>query len=202
MRTFIAILGLLALISTGAHAAQKPATPANPGGNSHASAAASAKASAVAIAASASKASVSARQSQTSKQANSQTTVYEDQRPSGIAPSIGLGGFASGPCVGVTTQGGFGVGLPGGASFGGSAGRSELDDECTRRETARILHSMGHADLALKVMLTSPTVQAVLPKAPPAAPIVPASAAPAADKHPACSPSSWATAETRKALGC
>jgi hypothetical protein len=146
----------------------------------------------------------STRVRQSNRQANTQTSIHEDKRNSGIAPSIGLGGFASGPCVGVTTQGGFGVGLPGGAAFGGSAGRSELDDECTRRETARILHSMGQSDLALKVMMSSPTVQAVMPKpvATAPAPVTQASSTTSGEKHPACSPSSWATAETRKALGC
>lgn len=155
--------------------------------------------------------SIRASQRQTTKQlneqANQQVHNEYEQRPSGIAPSFGLGGFASGPCVGTTTQAGFGVGLPGGASFGGGGGRSELDDECTRRETARILHMMGQQDLAIRVMMASPTVQSILPK--PAAPIAPATATPVAasssssgEKHPACAPSSWASADTRKALGC
>lgn len=208
------ILTLVAmLLTTSAYATSPKPNTNNVINNNHnnptAIAGASAKASATAAAIAAQKQSQHQYQSQSTRQyqTNRQTTkqsndqqnqqVYNhnEQRPSGIAPSIGLGGFASGPCVGVTTQGGFGVGLPGGASFGGSAGRSELDDECTRRETARILHAMGQADLAVKIMLASPVVKAVMQPAT----ITPTAATISNTQHPACSPSSWATREWRAA---
>lgn len=87
---------------------------------------------------------------------NGSVTVGGDNhKASAFAPS--LGGFASGPCVGTGMQGTFGV-----VGFGAGLGVSTLDDSCTRRETARVLHMMGQQDLALKVMLTDPIVQKVL----------------------------------------
>lgn len=56
-----------------------------------------------------------------------------------IAPA--LGGMASGPCTGVSTQGT--VGLPALVSIGG--GRSEIDDQCTIRENIRIVNMIDPA---------------------------------------------------------
>jgi len=97
----------------------------------------------------------------TQRQANQQSVTMNEARQSGAAPTIGLGGFASGSCVGTTTQAGVGVGIPGGASVGIGGGRSEIDDECTRRETARMLLMLGQRDLAVKLMLDAPHVRAL-----------------------------------------
>ena len=83
-------------------------------------------------------------------QSNNQATVTGDRNIS--AP--GFGGFASGPCTGVGGQVSIGV-----AGFGGGAGFTALDAECTRRETARILHSLGQTDVAVKLMMASPMVR-------------------------------------------
>lgn len=71
-----------------------------------------------------------------------------------IAPS--LGGFASGPCTGIGGQLSVGV-----AGFGGGAGFTALDGECTRRETARVLHMLGQTEAAVQLMLAAPILQGI-----------------------------------------
>lgn len=73
-----------------------------------------------------------------------------------IAPS--LGGFASGPCTGVGGQVSVGV-----AGFGGGAGFTALDGECTRRETARVLHMLGQTEAAVQLMMAAPILQGITP---------------------------------------
>lgn len=150
------------------------------GGNSSASASASARASSRSSAwqmqqqIQSLKAQLSAYQKneQNVSQGNSQN--YNEAKNSGYAPGIGLGGFASGPCVGVTTQGGASFGAPGGVSIGVGGGRSELDDECTKREWVRILHSIGDVEGARAVVRTSKVVQdALAPKQTSEAPAAP-----------------------------
>lgn len=65
------------------------------------------------------------------------------------APSFGLGGLASGPCTGIS--GGVTVSMPMGG--GGVFGAAE-DEECTKRETARVLFSLGMTEEAMAVART------------------------------------------------
>ena len=83
-------------------------------------------------------------------QSNNSVTVTGDRNIN--AP--GFGGFASGPCTGVGGQVSVGV-----AGFGGGAGFTALDESCTRRENARILHMLGQTELAIKLMMASPMVR-------------------------------------------
>jgi hypothetical protein len=62
-------------------------------------------------------------------------------------------GAASGPCVGETASVSGGVF---GVSIGG--GRSVIDKECTRRETARVLFLLGDRETALRLMMAAPIV--------------------------------------------
>lgn len=219
MRNMIIAGALVSLVALDAHAISLGSGNNNNNNNTNTNTNTNVNAAAAAaIAASSSRASARQHQSQSqhqslsnrntvkqrNSQANQQIHNEYEQRPSGIAPSIGLGGFASGPCVGTTTQAGFGVGLPGGASFGAGGGRSEIDDECTRRETARILDMLGQRALAVQLMMASPTVRAIIPPVPAAAPAptqltTTPVAVPSSDKHPACAPSSWASREWRTA---
>lgn len=141
---------------------------------------------------------------QNNSQANQQVHNEYNPRNSGIAPSLGIGAFASGHCIGTTQQAGASVGLPGGVSVGVVGGTSNIDLECTRRETARMLNALGDNATALRLMHAAPIV-VELNKAEAAATAArAATTSPAAtnnNKHPACA-SRWASAETRKALAC
>lgn len=77
---------------------------------------------------------------------NTQTNKYEHDRS---APAFGLGGLASGPCTGIS--GGFALTTPVG---GGGVYGADEDEECTKRETARVLFSLGMIDEAKAVAYT------------------------------------------------
>jgi hypothetical protein len=62
--------------------------------------------------------------------------------PTVYAPSFGT----SSPCS-LALSGGVSV-----VGFGGTFGKAYSDSECNRRETARVLFQLGHADAAAKVM--------------------------------------------------
>ena len=118
-------------------------------------------------------------QSASASNSGSVTVGGDNHKASAYAPS--LGGFASGPCVGTGVQGTVGV-----VGFGAGVGVSSLDDSCTRRETARVLHMMGHADLALKVLMLDPLVQqAIKPAAAAAVPQTPAQVSSYCARNPA-----------------
>lgn len=160
MKFALVVAGLLASTAASATNINSPVSQSNAG----ASATAGASAAAGAVSGSRSsvnnsvKTNVSNRQGQTQGQAqqaqsNNAVTVTGDRNIN--AP--GFGGFASGPCTGVGGQVSVGV-----AGFGGGAGFTALDAECTRRETARILHSLGQTDIAVKLMMASPVVRELM----------------------------------------
>lgn len=143
----------LLLLSLPAYARNDPPTPST---NAIAISGASASSSA--------RSNVNVSNRVTSKQAQGQIQGQEaSANNSGVnvtneraivAPS--LGGFASGPCTGVGGQVSLGV-----AGFGGGAGFTALDEECTRRETARVLHLLGQTEAAIQLMLAAPILQSV-----------------------------------------
>lgn len=97
-------------------------------------------------------------QSQSSEQANTQDASTASSASISIkerrqAPSIG--GLASGPCSG--SSGGI-TGPIGGLMF------ASIDDECTKREDARVLYMLGERELAKKVLMSLDTVKSVLAK--------------------------------------
>jgi hypothetical protein len=213
MKTLLTI-GFVLLTSTA-----MARSPDNPASGAGASASASSSSVAIGIGGSA-----SAKQSQgqiqgqsqsariTTKQANQQSlsNSYSDEKqaPGFAAPSL----TAFGGCKG-SVSGGFSV-----AGFGAALGSTTDDADCRRLNNGTWLALQGHADAALALVCDNDGVRAALAKvgkscpgdakptpvalAPaPSSPVV--SSAPASgEKHPACSSSSWASAETRKALGC
>jgi hypothetical protein len=84
------------------------------------------------------------------------TNVNVNQETERQAPAFGLGGLASGPCTGVS--GGFAVSSPLGG--GGVYGAKE-DEECTKRETARVLYALGMRNEAMAVARTFGPLQAL-----------------------------------------
>lgn len=127
----------------------------------------------------------------------STTTTVKNERQ---APGVGAPGLTSfGGCKGSVAGG---VTVPG---FGVSFGTTVTDEECQRLNSAAYLTSIGHGDAGLALVCANAGVRDAMasvgkacpgaPAAPPPAPV--ASASP--ERHPACSPSSWATQEWRAA---
>lgn len=119
----------------------------------------------------------SARAAGGSASANASPSIGIDASQSGntyLTAPPALMGAASGPCVGETASVSGGV-L--GVSIGG--GRSQIDKECTRRETARVLYLLGDRETALRLMMAAPIVVEITAPAPVTAPPVAAPAVPA-----------------------
>lgn len=82
---------------------------------------------------------------------NHQYVNFEDVRQ---APAIG--GPASGPCTG------FSGGLSLGGSLAGAINFAKTDEECSKREAARVAHMLGAKDIAYKVLMSLDAVKAVM----------------------------------------
>lgn len=211
-----ALAGLLAFSISAADARAR-----DEGGNSsnsnHNTAIAGAAASAKASASASSRSSASAKQAQGQLQGQAQqqgqqlgqTITHNEARvaPGFSAPSLAASDEA---CMG-STSGGVGVSA---ATIGVSAtfGTTWESVNCNLRMFAQQLRLAGAPDAAILLLANHPQVKAALQATgkikpdPVAAPIqgptqsgAPVSAPAAAGKHPACSPSSWASREWRAA---
>lgn len=135
---------------------------------------------------------------------------YENFRQ---APAFGAPGLAASDeaCMG-SSSGGAGVSA-GAVGVSVTFGSTWESYNCNLRMFAQQLRLAGAPKAAIMILANHPEVKKALQEAGtlPAdpAPVVTTPATPTvtagnttSDKHPACSPTSWATAETRKALGC
>ena len=130
---------------------------------------------------------------------------YENFRQ---APAFGAPGLAASDeaCMG-STSGGAGVSA-GTIGVSVTFGSTWESYNCNLRMFAQQLRLAGAPKAAIMILANHPEVKkalqeaGTLPADPAPTVTAPAAITPASNKHPACSPSSWATAETRKALGC
>lgn len=134
------------------------------------------------------------------------TNTYENFRQ---APAFGSPGLAASDeaCMG-STSGGAGVSA-GTIGVSVTFGSTWESYNCNLRMFAQQLRLAGAPKAAIMILANHPEVKKALQEAGtlpadpvPPPPAVPTAITPASDKHPACSPTSWATADTRKALGC
>lgn len=127
------------------------------------------------------------------------------------APAFGAPGLAASDeaCMG-SSSGGAGVSA-GAVGVSVTFGSTWESYNCNLRMFAQQLRLAGAPKAAIMILANHPEVKKALQEAGtlPADPVVtaptpttPRTVTASSDKHPACSPTSWATAETRKALGC
>lgn len=134
--------------------------------------------------------------------------TYENFRQ---APAFGAPGLSSSDeaCMG-STSGGAGVSA-GAVGISVTIGSTWESYNCNLRMFAQQVRLAGSPKAALLILGQHPVVQQALIEAgvlPAPTVVTPTPTTPptlttaASDKHPACSPTSWATVQTRKDLGC
>lgn len=110
----------------------------------------------------------SASVSDSASSANNSITFEAAQRAYKNTPDVNLGGlFPSSSCMGVANAG------VSGAGFGIGGGKSYVDTECDKRETARSFAALGYTAEALTILCSTEAAQVlpVCPGSPPAAPV-------------------------------